>query len=186
MPIVFSAFVTHNAQDGLQYVWVRSLAVSLSIVSCAHWRWQWWPLSTEWDTSPSWITFHAVHMHAAQLASAFTALRPFWMNELSCCLWYNGQNVSDFYQGGGRSVIFLVFVWTRWRRERKRGRERSVAMKSGSQRFETAGLSYIKQVSSADKKASQAGREKNTGRGGKKQSKKRALCSLSNERETTN
>lgn len=56
-------------------------------------------------------------------------------------------------------------------------------MKSGSQRFETAGLSYIKQVSSADKKASQAGREKNTGRGGKKESKKGALCSLSNERD---
>lgn len=53
VPIVFSVFVTDNGQEGLQYVWVRSLAVSLSIVSCSCCGWQWCPLSSHWNTSLS-------------------------------------------------------------------------------------------------------------------------------------
>lgn len=181
MLIVFSAFVTHNAHcPGRLTVHVSQVpgciplhcvprSVEMTIMATVHWVrhiavMDYIPRCPSAHSTAGFSTLHWGHFEL--------------MNY--CCLWYNGQNVSDFYQGGGRSVIFGAFVWKRWRKERKRSRERSACMKSGSQRFKTAGLSYIKQVSSADKKGNQAGREKNTGRGGKKQSKKGALCSLWN------
>lgn len=64
--------------------------------------------------------------------------------------------------------------------------ERSVCLMSGSWRARTAGLRKIKQASSADKKESQPGREKNAGGEGIQESMRGALCSLSNWRELLN
>lgn len=117
--------------------------------------WQWWPLSSPW--AKKYIAVKAYILHGpyahsstAGHGSASTASRPFWIHELFCCLWYDGENVSDFSRKKGReegeAVIFFLKKWERKGKAglsplvRERKRERSVCLMSGSWRVRTAGL----------------------------------------------
>lgn len=134
VPIVFSVFVTDNGQEGLQYVWVRSLAVTRSIVSRSH-------RGATMTVTVLWVKhvviayiLHGPYAHkAAGLRTATTAQRPFWIHELFCCLWYNREIGSDFLQGGGgegrggggsANFPFFLFV-KKWEHRKKKRRELS-------------------------------------------------------------
>lgn len=135
-------------------------------------------------------------MHTAQLASAQLLQHRGHFEFMNYFVVFGttgrmGLISSKEQKEGGRVCDFFSFFCEEVGAQRGKGAssllfsegERSVCLMSGSWRARTAGLRKIKQASSADKKESQPGREKNTGREGIQESKRAALCSLSNWRE---
>lgn len=141
-----------------------------------------------------------VHMHTAQLASAQLLQHRGHFEFMNYFVVFGTTGrmglISSKERREGASVIFFFSFLFCEEVGAQRGKgassllfcegERGVCLMSGSWRARTAGLRKIKQASSADKRASQPGREKNTGGEGIQESKRAALCSLSNWRELLN
>lgn len=142
------SFVTQSSQDGVQYEWVRSLAVSLSIVSCfagddndshcppseTH---RWHSLHSTWSicTQHSWPRYAST----APILNSWIILLSLVQEGECVWFWTRGK-------GEGEPVIlfffssFFVEKKKRERRELLGEWERSVRLMSGSWRIGTAGL----------------------------------------------